>query len=272
MIAFPNCKINLGLRVVRKRADGFHDIETVMVPVPGLCDALEILPTETDGCEFSSSGLIVDAPAEKNLCVRAYRLMQERYGIPGVRMHLHKHIPFGAGLGGGSADAAFTLKMLNELFAVGLPERELESLAAELGSDTAFFTANRPALAQGRGEVLTPVGLDLRGYRLLIVKPPTGISTAEAYAGITPAVTDRSLTDILAGDRNEWKQCLKNDFEPVVFQKHPEIAAIKERLYDLGAVYAAMSGSGSAVFGLFEGRPEAVQWPEDQFVYVENML
>ena len=272
MIVFPNCKINLGLRVVRKRNDGFHDIETVMVPVPGLCDALEILPGGTEGCAFSSSGLIVDAPMEKNLCVRACNLMRERYGIGGVRMHLHKYIPFGAGLGGGSADAAFVLGMLNELFAVGLPEHELESLAAELGSDTAFFTANRPALAQGRGEVLTPIGLDLRGYRILIVKPPIGISTAEAYAGITPAAAERPLADILAGDRREWKKSLKNDFEPVVFQKYPEIAAIKERLYDLGAIYAALSGSGSAVFGLFEGPPETIQWPENHFVYMGDML
>jgi 4-diphosphocytidyl-2-C-methyl-D-erythritol kinase len=271
MIRFPNCKINLGLRVIRRREDGYHDIETAMVPVGGLCDALEILPDGAQGCTFTSSGLTIDAPAERNLCVRAYKLMRERYGIGGVRMHLHKHIPFGAGLGGGSADAVFVLTMLNDLFGLLLSEAKLKALAAELGSDTAFFVENRPMLATGRGEILTPVAIDLSGYRIVVVKPPLSVSTAEAYAGITPAAAEIPLAEILTGDIRTWKDTLKNDFEPVIFKKHPEIAAIKEWLYDSGAVYAAMSGSGSAVFGLFAREPETVAFPDDYFVWCGDM-
>ena len=272
MILFPNCKINLGLRVVRKRPDGYHDIETAMVPVRGLCDALEILPDTKDGCLFSSSGLEIDAPAEKNLCVRAYELMKTRYGIGGVKMHLHKRIPFGAGLGGGSSDAVFALKMLADAFALDLPESELGLLAAELGSDTVFFVQNRPVLARGRGEVLAPIGMDLERYHGIIVKPPFGVSTAEAYAGVVPAQPDRPLTDVLSGGVHTWKGELKNDFEPSVFRRYPEIAAIKRQLYDCGAVYASMSGSGSAVFGLFDGEPEPTQFPDNYFVYSGHML
>lgn len=267
MITFPDCKINLGLHVLRRRADGFHDIETAMVPVPGLCDALEILRADAPGCTFTSSGRAIDAPAEKNLCVRAYERMRARHGIGGVKMHLHKHIPFGAGLGGGSADAAFALKMLDELFGLALPAEELKALAAELGSDTAFFIDNRPALAEGRGEVLSPLDLDLSGYTLYIVKPPFGVSTAEAYAGVVPREPERPLTELLAGDIRTWKEALKNDFEPIVFRKHPAIAALKERLYDRGALYAAMSGSGSAVFGIFGGEAEGLAFPEGYFVW-----
>lgn len=272
MIVFPNCKINLGLRVVRKRPDGYHDIETVMVPVRGLCDALEILSDTGDGCTFTTSGLSIDGPAEKNLCVKAYNLMRERYNIGGVKMHLHKHVPFGAGLGGGSSDAVFVLRLLSDTFALNLPDAELEALAAELGSDTVFFVKNRPMLAEGRGEVLSPVELDLAGYHILIVKPPFGVSTAEAYAGVVPAEPERPLAEILSGDIHKWKDNLRNDFELSIFRKYPEIAAIKQRLYDQGAVYASMSGSGSAVFGLFENKPETLQWPDTYFVYSDSML
>lgn len=274
MIVFPNCKINLGLRVVRMRPDGYHDIETVMVPVHGLCDALEILPDAGDDCTFTSSGLAIDAPAEKNLCVQAYRLMRRRYGIAGVKMHLHKHIPFGAGLGGGSSDAVFALRLLSDLFALHLPDTELESLAAELGSDTVFFVRNRPMLAEGRGELLSPVKLDLSAYSIIIVKPPFGVSTAEAYAGIVPAEPECPLTEILSGGIQTWKEKLRNDFEPSVFRKYPEIAALKKGLYAAGAVYASMSGSGSAVFGLFRDipPPEHIQFPDNYFVYGPDML
>lgn len=272
MIRFPDCKINLGLRVVAKRPDGYHEIETVMVPVPGLCDALEILPDAGEGCAFSSSGLAIDAPAEKNLCVKAYDLMRERHGIGGIKMHLHKHIPFGAGLGGGSSDAVCTLKMLDELFAVGLSESELESLAAELGSDTVFFVRNRPTLARGRGEILTPVEVNLSFYHIVIVKPPFGIRTAEAYAGIVPAEPAKPLAEILARPVIEWRENLANDFEKTLFGRYPELSRIKQKLYGAGAVYASMSGSGSAVFGLFDRRPETLQWPDSYFVYTGGML
>lgn len=274
MILFPNCKINLGLRVVRKRPDGYHDIETVMVPVQGLCDALEILPDAGEGCTFTSSGLAIDAPAEKNLCVKAYDLMHRRYGIGGVKMHLHKHIPFGAGLGGGSSDAVFALRMLDETFGLNLPDMELESLAAELGSDTVFFVKNRPMLAEGRGERLTPVDVNLSGLYILLVKPPFGVSTAESYAGITPTEPKTPLTEILSADISTWKNSLQNDFEPSVFRKYPEIAAIKQSLYDSGALYASMSGSGSAVFGLFGRIPplESIQFPGNYFIYGADML
>ncbi|MDR0953941.1 MAG: 4-(cytidine 5'-diphospho)-2-C-methyl-D-erythritol kinase [Rikenellaceae bacterium] len=272
MILFPNAKINLGLRVTAKRPDGYHDIETAMVPVPGLCDALEILRDEGDGCTFSTSGIAIDAPAGKNLCVRAYDLMHSRYGIGGVKMHLHKNVPFAAGLGGGSADAVFALKMLGELFTLNISEDELEALAAELGSDTPFFVRNRPMIATGRGEKLTPCDIDLSAYRVVIVKPPVGVSTAQAYARIVPAHPIQPLATLLAEDIGRWRESVHNDFEPVVFATCPELATIKERLYACGARYAAMSGSGSAIFGLFDHLPDELRFPADYFVYTGNML
>ncbi|MCD8186743.1 MAG: 4-(cytidine 5'-diphospho)-2-C-methyl-D-erythritol kinase [Rikenellaceae bacterium] len=271
MITFPNCKINLGLRVTGRRPDGYHDIETVMVPVQRLYDTLEIIATGKQKLVFSASGIPLDAPAEENLCVKAYRLLQEYYGIGGVKMHLHKTIPFGAGLGGGSSDAVAALRMLNRIFHLQLPFSRLESLAAELGSDTVFFLHNRPILARGRGEILTPVELDLERYFTVIIKPSFGVSTAEAYRGITPKEPEIPLPELLQQDIRTWRSNLRNDFEDTVFPLHPLLEHIKKDLYAYGAVYASMSGSGSAIFGLFEHPPRGIQFP-DCFTHCEGYM
>lgn len=253
MIFFANCKINLGLDVLARREDGFHDIQTVMVPVGGLCDVVEIVPANGAGAGFTQSGLTVDCTDANNLCLRAYRLMQERYGVGSVRIHLHKAVPFGAGLGGGSADAAFTIKGIDRVFGLGLATEEMEAVAAELGSDTAFFVRNEPQLASGRGEMLTPYPVALAGKRVVVVKPPFGVSTAEAYGGIKPAMPETPLTERLAGDIGTWRGTVANAFEPHIFAAYPLLAELKQALYDEGAVYASMSGSGSAVYAIFEG-------------------
>ena len=253
MIFFPNCKINIGLDVLRRRTDGFHDIETLMLPVTELCDILEVVPAQGRGADFSQSGLAVDCPPETNLVIRAYGLMARRYGIGGARIHLHKIIPSGAGLGGGSSDAASTIKGLNKVFGLELGTEEMEALAAELGSDTPFFIRNEPQLARGRGEILTPYPSAIAGYRLVVVKPDIHISTAEAYAGVTPRTPSAPLSERLAGGPGAWKDVVENAFEASVFARHPQLQRIKGALYGHGAVYASMSGSGSAVYGVFEG-------------------
>lgn len=250
MLFFPNCKINIGLDVLSRRADGFHDISTVMMPVKGLCDVLEIVPSEEPGLQFTQSGLEA-GPTDDNLCVRVWNLMAARYGLPGARIHLHKIVPTGAGLGGGSSDAAFTIKGLNKIFSLGLDNTVLESLAADLGSDTAFFIRNETSIASGRGEILEPYSLNIGGLRLVIVKPDVSVSTAEAYAGIVPHIPERPLAERVSANVREWKDSVTNAFEPHIFAKYPEIGRIKQRLYDAGAVYASMSGSGSAVYGIF---------------------
>ncbi len=272
MILFPNCKINLGLRILAKRADGYHELETVMYPVQGLCDALEMIPWKGQGVSFSSSGLPVEGPVDKNLCVRAYEALSKRRPLGGVKMHLHKVVPMGAGLGGGSANAAYVIRGLVEMFGLGMSETEMESVAAEIGSDTAFFVSGRPALATGRGEILSPVDLSLQGYRLVIVKPPFGVSTAQAYARVVPDARGESLLDRLAHPIAEWKDRVFNDFEPSVFAQFPRLQQLKESLYADGALYAALSGSGSALFGIFPGeKPVTLSGITDEFVYQENI-
>lgn len=253
MIFFPNGKINLGLNILRKRPDGFHDIETAMVPVCSLYDVLETVRREEGTVDFGRSGLALDCPADQDLCLKAYKLMKEQYGVGGIAVHLRKCIPFGAGLGGGSADAAFMVKALNQLYGLGLCETEMTKICARLGSDTAFFITNRPALATGRGEILNELTLNLSGYSVLLVKPALHISTAEAYSGVTPRIPEHTVAEIISEDMSTWKNRLKNDFETSLFPRYPQLKKIKERLYGLGAVYASLSGSGSTVFGLFKG-------------------
>lgn len=254
-----NCKINLGLDVLRRREDGFHELETVMVPVLGLYDELEVERLVGMGCFFENRGLAVDCPAEKNICLKAYKLMQERYGIEGVSITLDKRVPFGAGLGGGSADGTMVLLALNELFALQLDEATLIDLAAELGSDTAFFVRNTPQLCTGRGEKMEPIELPLAGLWLVLIKPDEGVSTREAYGGVKPAVPAVSLRERLQAPIAAWQGSVKNDFEPHIFAAHPAIRAAKESLLEAGALYAAMSGSGSTVFGLFDDETKARQ-------------
>lgn len=264
-----NCKINLGLRVVRRRDDGYHELQTVMLPVKGLYDIVTVEAMEEDAVAFSATGLVVDCPAEKNLMVRAARLMQQRYDVGGVSLTLDKRVPFGAGLGGGSADATAVIVAINDIFALGLSPTKLSAIAAELGSDTPFFVYNTPQYCTGRGEIMRSVDVDLKGLWLVVVKPAEGVSTAEAYAGIHPAMPENDLAELLKLPADRWRDCVKNDFEEHIFRSHPRLAEIKAALYDAGAVYASMSGSGSALFGLFAKRPD-VEVAEGEFLHVER--
>ena len=248
MLQFPNAKINLGLRILRKREDGFHEIETCMYPIPW-CDALEINKAET--FSFRSTGLLIDSDSTNNLVVKAYDLLKDSFDLGSVEIHLHKVIPMGAGLGGGSADAAYTLKMLNSIFELGLSSQELRNYAAELGSDCAFFIDDIPAICIGRGEIMKPIDFTLSDLTLVLVKPDVHISTKEAYAGVKPKSLEKPIRDIVLNPEN-LKEELVNDFEESIFPNHPQLAEIKNDLYKKGAVYAAMSGSGSTLFGLFD--------------------
>lgn len=252
-----NCKINLGLDVLCRRADGFHELDTVMLPVMGLYDLLEITPIAGTEPQFENCGLAVDCPAEQNICLKAWRLMHEHYGVGAVRIVLDKRVLFGAGLGGGSADGTMTLVALNALFELHLAEEELIDLAAKLGSDTAFFVRNTPQRCTGRGEVMTPIDLPLDGLWIALIKPDEGVSTREAYSGVKPAVPAVPLVERLMRPITEWQGLIKNDFEPHIFAAHPAIAAAKTALLEAGAIYAAMSGSGSTVYGLFDDEKKA---------------
>lgn len=249
MVSFPPCKINLGLHVLRKRSDGYHDIETCFYPLPWT-DVLEII--HADEFRFATTGTVIPGDVTTNLCIRAWELMKTRFGIGPVNIHLHKILPTGAGLGGGSSDAAWTLRTLNELFNLRLPVPMLMGLADELGSDCAFFIQDQPMIGIGRGNVLHPVSVSLKGYFIAIVKPEIHVSTAAAYSGVTPQLPSRSVEDILDNTTPlGWDNTLVNDFEKSVFVKFPAIQEIKKKLYKAGAVYASMSGSGAAVYGLF---------------------
>ncbi len=260
MITFPNCKINLGLWVIQRRPDGYHDIQTVMMPVPW-CDILEIVPAIGAETTLAVSGIQIDSPQEKNLCYKAWRLMADKYGIPPVSIHLHKVIPAGAGLGGGSSDASFTLKKLNSMFNLNLDKETLRSLAVQLGMDCSFFIENVPALSTGRGEFLKLVSLQLDGYYLVIVKPPIHVSTAAAFLGTKPRYREDSIDEITNLPVQDWKHELHNDFENTVFDLYPEIQDIRNLMYRHGAIYSSMSGSGSAVYGLFTGKPAEMDFP-----------
>lgn len=250
MTLHPNCKINLGLNVVAKRPDGYHNLETLFLPIP-LCDELEM--EEAGAFSFVQEGIALDNPPDDNLCVRAYRLMQSEFPtcVKPVRMRLHKNIPFGAGLGGGSSDAAHVLTGLRTLFSIPVEDSRLEVLASRLGADCPFFVRNRPAYATGIGDQLSPIDLNLSSYRLMLVKPHDHVSTKEAYSGIVPSPSNIDLREAVKAPVEEWKRLIKNDFERSVFPAHPAIAALKEALYAQGALYASMSGSGAALFALF---------------------
>ena len=251
MITFPNAKINLGLNIVERRADGYHNLETVFYPIP-LTDVLEIVPSQGADSTLTCYGNVVNCPVESNLVMRAYRLMKSEFGLPPVDIHLYKHIPDGAGLGGGSSDASHTLTMLNEMFDLQVPQERLAELAATLGADCPFFVYNRPMQATGVGDVLTPVDVNLSDKTLVVVKPPERVPTAEAYAHVTPQPPVLLARDVVHLPLAMWDGALKNDFEPSVFDKHPRLWLIKAALLDAGAQYAAMSGSGSAIYGIFD--------------------
>lgn len=267
MIVFPNCKINLGLHITGKRDDGFHNLETVFYPVP-LKDALEIieitnseLPTPdselpTQDCYLTNTGITAEKESADNICVKAYHLLKKHISsLPSVNMHLHKAIPIGAGLGGGSADAAFTLKLLNQKFKLNLSEKELINYALELGSDAPFFIINKPCFASGRGEILEEISIDLKNYTLVLINPGIHINTGQAFSQLKNFTHQSSLKKVITRPVQTWKNELTNDFEIPVFSQYPEIEEIKKTLYETGAEYASMSGSGSTVFGLFKKLP-----------------
>lgn len=266
MIVFPCAKINLGLNIVSKREDGYHNLETVFYPIP-LCDALEIkymdekFPSQV-ACDLKVTGNAVECDEQNNLVVKAYNLLAEDYKLPRVHAHLYKHIPSQAGLGGGSSDAAFMIRLLDERFRLNIGNPEMEKYAARLGADCAFFIEAEPAYAEGIGDELMPVDGpkgNLDGYYLAIVKPDIAVSTKEAYGAITPKATTKSCREIVRQPIETWKEELVNDFEAPIFKLHPELAQIKDKLYQQGAKYAAMSGSGSALFGIFETEPNGLK-------------
>ncbi|UFH55958.1 4-(cytidine 5'-diphospho)-2-C-methyl-D-erythritol kinase [Spirosoma sp. KNUC1025] len=248
MVAFPNCKINIGLHITEKRSDGFHNLQSCFYPV-GWSDVLEVIPS--DSFSFASSGLDIPGEVSKNLCVKAYNLLKADFDLPPVQMHLHKIVPIGAGLGGGSADAAFTLKLLNDRFSLGINTPQLEDYARLLGSDCAFFIQNRPLYCLEKGDVFRDIAVDLSGYHILLVYPNLAISTAEAYAAVKPQKPAIPLATLLQNPVDTWRNTIHNDFEDSLFPTYPELAQIKQALYDAGAVYASMSGSGSTVYGIF---------------------
>lgn len=263
MITFPNAKINLGLNIVSRRPDGYHNLVSVFYPLPWH-DILEIVPAQGTETTLTVTGNPCDCPSEKNLVMKAYRALDEKYGpLPPVDIYLRKIIPDGAGLGGGSAEAAFTLKMLNEFATLNLSDNQLSEIAASIGADCSFFIYNRPMLATGIGTDLTPVDISLEGLYIVVVKPPVHVSTAEAYSKVIPAEPAEPLPGLLQRPIEDWKDNVVNDFELSVFQAHPELSAIKLKLYDAGAIYASMSGSGSAVFGLFT-KPVELTFPDCQ--------
>lgn len=261
MIVFPNCKINLGLNIILRRQDGYHDLETIFYPVP-LKDVLEMIPGPTfraitsdvknAGAKFITTGLPINGAAGKNLCVKAYDLLQQDFPkLPPVRIYLHKAIPIGAGLGGGSADGSFTLRMLNEKFQLRLSTEQLLDYALRLGSDCPFFILNRPSFATGRGEFLQTINLDLESVSFIIVNPGIHINTPWAFEQLTPKKPAKSIQKIIEQPLSSWKDELKNDFETPIFEHHPELLTIKDRLYETGALYASLSGSGSCLYGIY---------------------
>jgi 4-diphosphocytidyl-2-C-methyl-D-erythritol kinase len=271
VIVFPNCKINLGLHIVRKRTDGYHDLETIFYPLP-LYDVLETIrqkdgDTGASGIMFSNSGFSINGQHKDNLCVKAYQLLKDDFPqLPPVKIHLHKTIPIGAGLGGGSADAAFTLRLMNEKFGMNLSTDQLINYSLQLGSDCPFFIINKPCFAAGRGEELDPITISLSAYKFVIVNPGIHVNTTAAFSGVTPGPPVKSVREIVQKPIETWKDELINDFEKSVFEQYPEIESIKTRLYNDGALYASMSGSGSTVYGIF--KKEYVR----QFSFPSNYL
>lgn len=266
MIVFPCAKINLGLNIVGKREDGYHNLETVFYPIP-LCDALEIkymdekFPSDV-ACDLKVTGNAVDCDENNNLVVRAYNLLATDYQLPRVHAHLYKHIPSQAGLGGGSSDAAYMIRLLDERFRLNIGNPEMERYAAKLGADCAFFIEAEPAYAEGIGDELMPADGpqgNLNGYYIAIVKPNVAVSTKDAYSAITPKKPKKCCRDIVRQPIETWKDELVNDFEVPIFALHPELGDIKQKLYALGATYAAMSGSGSALYGIFKNQPLGIE-------------
>ena len=271
MICFPNAKINIGLKILEKTSDGFHNIESVFYPI-GLSDILELVEVKNSKTEteitFNSTGIKIPGETNSNLCVRAYHLIKNDYSLPAIKVHLHKIIPIGAGLGGGSSDAAFFIKLLNDAFEIGISWGEMHNYARQLGSDCSFFISNKSSFAEGRGDRYEYIPLDLSSYFLVLVSPPIHIATAEAYARVIPKVATTSLEDDIINESiASWKNTISNDFEISVFEKYPRIKEIKEIIYSQGAIYASMTGSGSSVYGIFKHQADVQKKFQDCFVW-----
>lgn len=264
MINFPNAKINIGLNITERRPDGYHNLETVFYPI-GIKDALEIV--EAGELTFEASGIGIPGRVEDNLCVKGYHLIKKDYDLPPVSIHLHKNIPIGAGLGGGSADAAFFIKLLDQQFSLNLTIEQMEGYARQLGADCAFFIQNKPVYAHEKGDVFKPVQLDLSGCKIVLVMPPAHVSTGEAYRGVRPKRSEASLQELVQLPVAQWRRHIKNDFEESIFKNHPVIRGVKASLYEAGALYASMSGSGASVFGIFEGLPDLGILEKDNQVF-----
>jgi 4-diphosphocytidyl-2-C-methyl-D-erythritol kinase len=248
MLAFPGCKLNLGLHILAKRKDGYHDIETCFFPIPWT-DVLEFLPAAK--WSFECTGLPIAGNVADNLCVKAYELLKNDFSLPAVAGHLHKILPMGAGLGGGSADGAHTLRILNQLFHLHLSANQLAAYAMRLGSDCSHFLQDRTTIGRGRGEILVPLELTLKGHFLVVVSPEVQVSTAEAYSRVIPQTVQEDLADILRLPIHQWRDRLTNHFEATVFERYPALEQIKKSLYEVGAVYASLSGSGASLYGIF---------------------
>jgi 4-diphosphocytidyl-2-C-methyl-D-erythritol kinase len=270
MVCFPNAKINIGLNITNKRKDGFHDIETVFYPI-NLCDILEFIENGTNSVNFTNSGIIVDSPPENNLIIKAYNLIKEKYKIPGLDIHLHKKIPYGAGLGGGSSNAAFMLKMLNENFELKISENELIEISRKIGSDCAFFIKNKAVFASEKGDVFTEININLKEKYIYLIKPENGVGTKDAYSKVIPQKSKTELKIDILKNIESWKETIKNDFEKSVFDILPEIKEIKEILYKNGAIYSSMSGSGSSVYGIFSEKPKEIKEFENYFSFKEKL-
>ncbi|HUI33698.1 MAG TPA: 4-(cytidine 5'-diphospho)-2-C-methyl-D-erythritol kinase [Dysgonamonadaceae bacterium] len=264
MIVFPNAKINIGLQVLKKRVDHYHELETVFYPIK-LYDVLEVIQAKE--MAFYPTGISVEGDGKDNICVKAYHLLAKDYDIPAVEIHLHKNIPIGAGLGGGSSDAAFMIKLLNEKFSLGISSEKMEGYAKQLGADCAFFIRNTPVFATGIGTDFTPLDLDLSSYHFCVVKPPIHISTAEAYQSVVPDKHGKDLKTNMNRPITEWNNTVINDFEAGIFNKYPEIERLKKELYQAGAIYASMSGSGSSVFGIFKDQPTFLENKENYRIF-----
>ena len=264
MIIFPTAKINIGLNITERRADGYHNLETIFYPVE-IKDALEII--ESDQLSFESSGLEIPGRIEDNLCMKGYHLLKKDFDLPPIKIHLHKHIPIGAGLGGGSSDAAFFIRLLNQNFNLDLSDEQMMEYARKLGADCAFFVQNKPVFAFDKGDEFEPIKLDLSNYKIVVVMPPVHVSTAEAYGGVKPAPVKDSLMELITLPVKEWRSHIKNDFEASIFKNHPTVRGVKASLYEAGALYASMSGSGSSVFGIFESTPDLSELENDNQIF-----
>jgi len=264
MINFPNAKINIGLNITERRPDDYHNLETIFYPV-NIKDALEVI--EAPELSFESSGLDIPGRGEDNLCIKGYHLLKKDFDIPPVKIHLHKNIPIGAGLGGGSADAAFFIRLMNDKFNLDLSIDQQLNYARKLGADCAFFIENKPVFAFEKGDEFETIKLDLSGYSIVLVMPDVHISTSEAYSGVKPAMVKQSLLELILEPISQWKNHIKNDFEANIFKNHLEIRGVKAALYQAGAIYASMSGSGASVFGIFNKTPDLGELEQDNQIF-----